>query len=596
VFGQKHLFVWAMCLLVLIFAVNGYGDTITWNNSTGDQDYANSQNWFPTKVPLPGDIVVIGSSSIPIDCSDSPVLDSGSHGAVDIYIGHIAPGQMIINGGSFTATGNVIIGAFGSLATGVLTINNGSLDNTGFGFIVGDQGRGRVDIFGGDVTANFLKLAYNGGSGIVNIKGGTLTVTDEFGMDIQYEPASLNNLINITEGTLIRAGNKLGEISYLIGLGYIAGYNGLGMLDVDYDSMNNITTVQASCPGCYSYDATDDFIVDISDLKLLASCWLDDDSDECFKANFNNDCAVNNSDFALLASQWTNQRWRFLYNPWWDYVNDVEGRAFSSTELIKKNMCRLGSFDDSFMSSPITWAVGDFSGFYPSGDLTISQRGQSGYGACAIQMQGTTVGFQLHTWSTPPENPNYYDLLNGSLVYNWWDSYPPYGWRYDTSSVKLKYLFKVPTVYWEGEGKSVPYAYAALVLKDRTTGIKIWFCIANYDPRGTSHEYIGWDPGTAMAMIVTLYGPGTSYCTLATFSEITQSDLWDSWKYFDCIITRQNLTNAMQDLNLTHALGVSTNPDDYTIYQLSLQTEIYWPDGNAHLGAAYKECYLTEEW
>ncbi|MCP4712407.1 MAG: hypothetical protein GY869_27610, partial [Planctomycetes bacterium] len=214
-----------------------------------------------------------------------------------------------------------------------------------------------------------------------------------------------------------------------------------------------------------------------------------------------------------------------------------------------------------------------------------------------IQMQGTTVGFQLDTLSTPPENPQFYDLLNGSLVYNWWNSYPPRGWRYDTSCVKLKYLFKVPTVYWEGEGKSVPYAYVALVIRDETTGIKIWFCIANYDPRGTSHEYIGWDPGTAMAMIVTYYNSSTQYCTLGPASSTTQSNTWNQWKYFDCIITRQNLIDSLIDLNVAHpTLGVSTDPGDYTIYQLSLQTEIYWPDGNSRLGAAYSECYLTEQW
>jgi len=533
--------------LLLISAGCVHAEAITWTNDSGDQDYSNSQNWNPNKVPGPDDIVVIGPSTAPINCVEAPVLGGGDHGATDFYIGHSGPGQMTINGGSLAVTNNVIIGAFGSLAAGVLTINNGSLNNTGFGFIVGDQGRGRVDIFGGDVTAGSLKLAYNGGSGIVNIKGGTLTITSEYGMDIQYEPASLNNLINITEGTLIRTGNKVGEISYLIGLGYIAGYNGLGMLDVDYDSTNNITTVQASCPGCYSYDATDDLIVDILDLQHLASCWLGN----------NNDCIIDNNDFALLASQWTNQRWRFLYNPWWDYVNDIEGRAFSSTELMKKNMCRLGSFDDSFMADPVTWAVGDYSGFYPSGDLTLSQRGQNAYGECAIQMQGTTVGFQLHTWSTPPDDPQPYDLLNGSLVYNWWNSYPPRGWRYDTSFVKLKYLLRVPTVYWEGEGKSVPYTYAALVLKDETTGTKIWFGIVNYDPRGTSHEYIGWDPGTDMAIIATYYSSSTQYCTLAPFSSTTQSNTWNTWKYFDCIITRQNLIHALQDLNLTHPLGRS---------------------------------------
>jgi len=595
VFGQKNLFVWGICLLLLIFVVNSYGDVITWNNNTGDQDYGNSQNWSANKVPQHNDIVLIGAPAIPISCVEQPILD-GDCEATDLYIGHSGNGQMTINDGSFTVTGNVTVGAFGSNTDGILTIKNGTLENTGFGFIVGHEGTGRVDIFNGSVTVNSLKLAYNGGLGIINIKGGTLTVTDEYGMDIQHQPAGPNNLINITGGKLIREGDKVGELNYLIGLAYIVGYNGLGMLEVDFNSIDNVTSVQADCKGCYDYDISDDLIVDNLDLERLASCWLEDNTGWCFKSNLNNDCAINNNDFALLASDWTNQRWRFLYNPWWDYVTDIEGRAFSSGELMKKNMCRLGSFDDSFMSEPITWDVCDFSGFYPSGDLTLSQRGQPGYGACAIQMQGTTVGFQLHTWSTPPDDPHPYDLLNGSLVYNWWYSYPPYGWRYDTSTVKLKYLLRVPTVYWEGEGKSVPYAYAALVLKDETTGTKIWYGMVNYDPRGTSHEYIGWDPGTAMAIIATYYNSSTQYCTLAPFSSTTQSNTWNTWKYFECIITRQNLIHALQDLNLTHPLGVSTNPGDYTIFQLSLQTEIYWPDGNAHMGAAYKECYLTEQW
>ena len=278
-------------------------------------------------------------------------------------------------------------------------------------------------------------------------------------------------------------------------------------------------------------------------------------------------------------------------------VESIEGRAISNPTTIpyhKTMMVTFGVGDDA-TSQAITWDVGDFSGLHVPDPKQNYQRGinNSWYGSTAVQMYQNYAGLQLHTYSAS-EHPAS-NLANAQMAYWWSDSDNERVWGSDTSIMRISLDLQVPKVWVEGG--AVAYSNVILLFKDTKSGRSVWFIVNAYDVRGEQSfsEWIGWDDGTGIPMIVTYFGSGCQYGYLDDGSSIATGSTWSGWRYFGFLVNTWNFTRAIEDVNSKYSLGMSENPEDYIITEITVQAEIYWPQGsNGHIGISVHNLRLSE--
>jgi T5SS/PEP-CTERM-associated repeat protein len=171
----------------------------------------------------------------------------------DLFIGDSGTGEMTMTGTvgatitSKTGTGHDLIVGRNAGSNGKLYINSGSITINGIGYI-GQTGTGLLDMTGGTLTvaAGPLVIGRNAGSsGEVLLQGGTITITTG-GLEFNNLGASLLSHLDITGGTLVLGGDRVGLVNGHIGNGYITtAYGGTELLNVAYDSITGFTTVTA---------------------------------------------------------------------------------------------------------------------------------------------------------------------------------------------------------------------------------------------------------------------------------------------------------------------------------------------------------------
>ena len=286
---------------------------------------------------------------------------------------------------------------------------------------------------------------------------------------------------------------------------------------------------------------------------------------------------------------------RVIYSQ--ESVGNIENRALSDPAVIPEHITVMVTFGLGInaTSQPITWNVGDFTGLYVPEPKENYQRGinNSWYGSTAVQMYGTSAGVQVHTYSAPEHSSS--NLANGQIAYRWLDSDDVRVWTEPTSIMKMGFYLQVPKVYVEGG--AVAYSNVILGFKDTVSGGQLWFIVNIYDIRGSSafFEWVGWDSGTNMPMVATYLGGGTRFAYISEKSNLSTGETWAQWRYFEFLVNRNNFTNAVQAINENYTLSLSTNPSDYIIELLTIQAEIYWPEGsNGHIGVSMRDINLSE--
>ncbi len=286
---------------------------------------------------------------------------------------------------------------------------------------------------------------------------------------------------------------------------------------------------------------------------------------------------------------------RLIYSP--ESISDITGHVYSDPSVLpfhKTIMATFGLGADA-TSQTITWNVGDFTGLNVPDPKENYQRGinNSWYGSTAVQMYGNYAGIQVHTYSAPSHPDS--NLANAQISYQWSESDNEHPWNYDSSIMAMRFNLQVPTVWVEGG--AVAYSNAILLLEDTSTGKKVWYIVNMYDTRDMSifKEYIGWDSGTNIPMIITYFGHGTRYTYIPSNSATSTDKTWSDWKFFEFFVSRNNLTWAVNDVNSQYSMGLSTDPNNYIILLMTIQGEIYWPSGgNGHLGVSMGDIYLSE--
>jgi T5SS/PEP-CTERM-associated repeat protein len=176
-------------------------------------------------------------------------------------------------GGAIAGTGLMLIGEVAG-SVGKLYMESGSITVGNLAY-VGLNGSGLLDMTGGEINIPAdkpLVIGRNdGSSGEVLLKGGTITAGAlEFTNGVQVAVLSR---MDITDGTLILSGNRVGQVNGFIDAGYLTtAYGGGCLLNVAYDPGSDRTTVTAG-------PASNGFEVWASGFGAVGRFGADDDGD-----------------------------------------------------------------------------------------------------------------------------------------------------------------------------------------------------------------------------------------------------------------------------------------------------------------------------
>ncbi|MEZ4555579.1 MAG: hypothetical protein R2851_25750 [Caldilineaceae bacterium] len=257
------------------------------------------------------------------------------------------------------------------------------------------------------------------------------------------------------------------------------------------------------------------------------------------------------------------------------YIGDIGTRILANARL-PTNYSVIHTVDVGLVSSATAdWEVGDYTGFYPSGDYAITQRELrgGGGGTSAVQLEGFTAGFFIRSQPPNPEFP--YQLAQ--FYYGFDPAVHP--WAYgDDAHLCVDHEAAVP--YSDFAGGSINYSYVSLQLRDESTDTLLWFTMTQYDQRPevlAKGDVVHWWEEAGDAIVIGLYG-GEKYSSLLPGSARSTSDTWNDWRYFGFCVSRPQLLRAVEDANDLFDLGLSDDPDDYVMQAIGIGPEMQIED------------------
>jgi len=232
-------------VILIGLAANASAVDRDWTNAGGDRLWRTAANWSGGAIPTSADKAAIRNASIL-----GPIIDSNTTAAANVIVlgdwGSTSD-SIEMSGGSLT------VGQWFSLGyylnnNGTFTISAGTVTIGSF-LYVGNGGTGTVNISGGTIAvAATLSVAQQAGStGRVNLTGGTITA------------GALNitsgGRLNITNGTLIIDGNQIATIRNYETSHWMTAFGGAGKLVYEYNIANpGKTTVTAIAGAVVSWD------------------------------------------------------------------------------------------------------------------------------------------------------------------------------------------------------------------------------------------------------------------------------------------------------------------------------------------------------
>jgi len=219
--------IYLIFFVLVLFLVGNVQATTQWTDADpGDHLWSTEGNW-DAGLPDADDWVKIRNGA--------PGATLVSEGAVAdrVHIGYEPESALTVDGGTLliVETGDDLrIGKNGG--SGILNMISGSI-TVARDFEVGGGDPGVVNMTGGTITvADDLMIPDDTAStGELNLDGGTIIVNDDFVMaDV--------GAMNITAGTLIIDANVVSTVQGYIDNGWITAYGGDGTVQLDYDVTN----------------------------------------------------------------------------------------------------------------------------------------------------------------------------------------------------------------------------------------------------------------------------------------------------------------------------------------------------------------------
>jgi hypothetical protein len=239
---------------------------------------------------------------------------------------------------------------------------------------------------------------------------------------------------------------------------------------------------------------------------------------------------------------------------------------------------------------PISWALGDLTGFYPTGSVSDYQRGVSDslYGSEAVQFQGDTFGIELHSDSVLPLGAGSY-LIPALIDYEFNKTNPPHPFTVQSKSLVWSIQLQIPTAYTRGP--AVAYAVGYVLLQDTKSGKDIWYGSAIFDTRGTAAESMMMDlnqngVGTGFPIVGGVMGVNGAYTSNPNGSARFQSRPWRGFKSFSFSIPYAKMKSTIQALKAKYAslASLSDDPADYVLLSMNVNPEMAELDASHPFG------------
>ncbi len=255
------------------------------------------------------------------------------------------------------------------------------------------------------------------------------------------------------------------------------------------------------------------------------------------------------------------------------YVSDINTRVLTNVPFLphKKTVIHTAEVGNVSIEAA-DWEVGDYTGFYPDGPYSKTQRGIVGgsYGTTAMQMGGFNMGFFIQ--SQPRNVGSPYQLAQFFYGFSP-DVYP---WSYGKDA-KLCVDHEAAVPYSDFSGGSINITYTALLLKDETTDMRLWLSMSHYDQRPeviAKGDAPHWWPEAEEPIAYAMYG-GNRYSTLLPGSASTSAQTWEEWRYFGFCVSRAQLSKMIDETNALFDFGLSKNLDNYALMTLGIGPELY---------------------
>lgn len=231
---------------VLIACLAGAAQAeFVWTDLAGDHLWSNPANWNAGVVPDT-------STWVKVDLSPGAIVTTDTI-CGNLHIGrHDGPGSVTVNGATLVVDNWLTLSRGGESS---LTLNSGAImgpgdDGENLLFVIGHETgfSATFNMNGGLVKATRgggFQIGNNAGSiGHVNLDGGVVQCNT---LTLDSDAASAT--MNITGGTVIIDGDEVADVQEYIDNGLISAYNGLGVLQLDYDISNaGKTTLKATSP------------------------------------------------------------------------------------------------------------------------------------------------------------------------------------------------------------------------------------------------------------------------------------------------------------------------------------------------------------
>ena len=224
---------------VLVLGSVSNAEDIQWTDLGADHLWSNPENWDLGRVPTLADDVRI---DVPAAAApNGPVIQDG----IDAKANGIfteAPGEptLTITGGTLEVADWIWWGD-GADSFGIWTMSGGTVSVVNEFELGWGGGAGTLIMTGGTINAGEAVIPTGSGAfGELILHGGTYNVTKAGGLKV-----NATGLIDITEGTLVLAGNETAKINDLIAAGLITAYGSNGKFELDYNTRSGKTTVTA---------------------------------------------------------------------------------------------------------------------------------------------------------------------------------------------------------------------------------------------------------------------------------------------------------------------------------------------------------------
>ena len=194
----------ALCILATSVALNAQLD---WNNANTDGDWNTPASWEGGVVPTAADFArVNGGNATVSGLANADKLTTGGTSTLTVD-----------SGGSLTVDAEFLMGEAGDAAagekTGTVQLNSGGqIAASTFAQIGAWSATGEesfLNIAGGTLTIGTELRVGSGGSGTLNLSGGTLDLTAGGWQNLRIGDGAGDGTVNITGGTLITYGMRI---------------------------------------------------------------------------------------------------------------------------------------------------------------------------------------------------------------------------------------------------------------------------------------------------------------------------------------------------------------------------------------------------